>query len=63
MKYFIYTAIAVAILAGILWVSGKRTDSLMAVGECVDRKVQEDGYSGPLDQAWQTYAEQCAKEQ
>jgi hypothetical protein len=63
MKYIIYIAIAVAFIAGILWVAEKRTDALMAVGECVERKVNEDGFSGPVDQAWDTYAEQCVKEQ
>lgn len=63
MKYIIYIVTAVAVVAGILWLADKRTDALMAVGECVDRKVDEDRFSGPLDLAWETYAEQCAKEQ
>lgn len=62
MKNIILIVIAATIIFGALWLSEKRTDALMSVGECVEKTALENRFMGSIEQAWDSFATQCAKE-
>lgn len=63
MKNYIFVVIAAIVIFGFLWIGNRRTDALMSVGECVEKSAMEEpGFQGSVQQAWETFAEQCAKQ-
>lgn len=62
MKNYIFVVIAAIVIFGFLWIGNRRTDALLSVGECVERTALEERFMGTIKQAWDSFAEQCAKE-